>query len=187
MSPESSRWYLLKFEDSTVFGPLEFSLLKEWAVAAQVSPLDKVSTDNQTWIKAPMVPELEMDWLVEVTTERLYGPTTLGAIREFYLDNELSDTTTLINAKDGSRYPLSQVIGEIATESEEGAAQSDAETTAPPAIKPAQAGIRASLQQRVRELESALLEERRAFDVLRDRHDKLSEAYKSATGQDAPY
>ena len=27
-----------------------------------------------------MLPELGMDWMVEVTSERYYGPTTLGAI-----------------------------------------------------------------------------------------------------------
>ncbi|HSP45535.1 MAG TPA: hypothetical protein VLO30_06045 [Chthoniobacterales bacterium] len=52
--------------------------LTRWASTAQVAPHDVVSTDQLTWVKAPMLPELGMDWLVEVTTERFYGPTTLG-------------------------------------------------------------------------------------------------------------
>ena len=53
---------------------------KQWASDAQVSPLDKVSTDQQTWSRAPMIPGLEMDYLVEVSPDQYYGPTTFGAI-----------------------------------------------------------------------------------------------------------
>ncbi len=188
MSVASSQWFLLKFDDATVFGPVPFSQLREWADTAQISPFDKISTDNQTWIKAPMLPELEMDWLVELTADRLYGPTTLGAIREFRLVGELSDTTVLINASDGSTYPLAQVIGEIEPDAlPKSALLPDAPSTVPPPITPAQAGIRVSLQQRIRELETALLEERRAHDTLEARYRKLSDAYLHAVGAPAPF
>jgi hypothetical protein len=58
-------WFLRKHEDGTVFGPLSFEVLSRWASAAQIAPHDALSTDQKTWIKAPMVPELGMDWLVE--------------------------------------------------------------------------------------------------------------------------
>ena len=64
-------WFLRKHEDGSIFGPLPFAQLARWASSAQVAPHDVVSTDQVTWIKAPMLAELEMDWLVEVTTERL--------------------------------------------------------------------------------------------------------------------
>jgi len=68
----------MKNDDGTVFGPISFEQLRQWALDAQVSPLDKVSNDETTWFKAPMVPELGMDLLVEVTPDQFYGPTTLA-------------------------------------------------------------------------------------------------------------
>src|SRR5260370_28054352 len=64
-SATTQRWFLRKHEDGTIFGPLSFELLARWASNAQLAPHDTVSTDQQTWIKAPMLPELGMDWLVE--------------------------------------------------------------------------------------------------------------------------
>src|SRR2546421_5564719 len=96
-------WFLRKHEDGTIFGPLPFAQLARWASSAQVAPHDAVSTDQLTWTKAPMLPELGMDWLVEVTTERFYGPTTLGAIQEFMRLGEINGETFVINTSDGSR------------------------------------------------------------------------------------
>ena len=80
----------MKNDDGTVFGPISFEQLRQWSVDAQVSPLDKVSTDEKNWIKAPMVPELEMDYLVEVSPDQFYGPTTIGAVREFLQVGEIN-------------------------------------------------------------------------------------------------
>ena len=79
----SQLWFLRKYQDGAVFGPISFDQLAAWASAAQVAPHDLVSTDQLAWLKAPMIPQLAMDWLVEVTSEHLYGPTTVGAIQEF--------------------------------------------------------------------------------------------------------
>ena len=98
----ASALYLLKAENNEVFGPVNFQQLTTWATSAQISPLDKVSTDQQTWFKAPMVPELGMDWLIELTADQLYGPTTIGALQEFLNLGEINADTQLINARDGS-------------------------------------------------------------------------------------
>src|SRR5258707_10622282 len=95
-------WYLMKNDDGTIFGPITFDQLQQWALDAQVSPLDKVSSDERTWIKAPMVPELGMDYLVEVSPDQFYGPTTLGAVREFLLIGEVNAETPVTNCRDGS-------------------------------------------------------------------------------------
>src|SRR4029434_2410856 len=80
----SQSWFLRKHQDGAVFGPISFDQLAAWASAAQVAPHDLISNDQLTWLKAPMVSQLAMDWLVEVTSEHLYGPTTVGAIQEFF-------------------------------------------------------------------------------------------------------
>ena len=166
----SPNLYLLKAEDSEVFGPVDFKQLTSWATAAQISPLDKISSDQQTWFKAPMVPELGMDWLIELTTEQLYGPTTLGAIQEFLNLGEVHLDTTLINAKDGSSAQVQDIEG-ITVPVEE------PDEDAVPSEGPVRTGIRASLQQRIRELEHTLFEERRTLDDLQERYSKLEAKY----------
>src|SRR5262249_7545610 len=105
-SSAAQSWFLRKHQDGNVFGPLSFEHLARWAFDAQVAPHDTVSTDQETWIKAPMLPELGMDWLVEITSEHYYGPTTLGAIREFIRLGEIDQNTFVINACDGSRHQI---------------------------------------------------------------------------------
>jgi hypothetical protein len=168
-STASTTWYLLKAEDGTIFGPLSFDQLSAWAASAQVSPLDKVSSDQVSWIKAPMVPELHMDWLVELTSEHLYGPTTLGAVQEFLNLGEVTAETALINARDGSSALLRDVEGLTIPEEEPEVAETAGE--------PVRTGIRASLQQRIRQLESTLLEERKALESLEERYSKLEAKY----------
>jgi len=146
----SQHWFLMKNDDGSVFGPISFAQLRQWALDAQVSPLDKVSTDEKTWNKAPMLPELEMDYLVEVTPDQFYGPTTLGAVREFLQMGEINADTTVTNCRDGSTA-LVKDIPELQISAE------DEET-----LQPVRASIRVNLQQRIRDLEETIMEERRA-------------------------
>jgi hypothetical protein len=167
--PTPATWYLLKAEDGTIFGPVSFEQLNAWAASAQVSPLDKVSSDQVTWIKSPMLPELHMDWLVELTSEHLYGPTTLSAVQEFLNLGEINADTTLINARDGTNALVRDIEGLVIPEEEPEVAETNGE--------PVRSGIRASLQQRIRQLESTLLEERKALDSLEERYSKLEAKY----------
>ena len=105
-STANQSWFLRKYEDGSVFGPLPFEQVRRWAAAAQVAPHDKLSHDQQTWLKAPMFPELEMDWLVEVTSDRYYGPTTLSAVRDFVRLGEINQETFVINSCDGARRQI---------------------------------------------------------------------------------
>src|SRR5450432_110872 len=105
-STASQSWFLRKHEGGSVFGPLPFEQVRRWAAAAQIPPHDKLSHDQRTWLKAPMFPELEMDWLVEVPSERYYGPTTIGAVQEFLRLGEIGEETFVINSCDGSRRQI---------------------------------------------------------------------------------
>lgn len=154
---EESQWYLRKAHDGSQFGPIAFSQLQQWAADAQVSPLDRVSTDEKTWMKAPMVPELGMDYLIEVSEDQYYGPTTVGAIREFLEAGEITSESRITNSKDATELHVKDLI-----------------PPAPPAgtrpegdltLNGTRNSIRINLQQRVRELEEALLEERRARET----------------------
>src|ERR1700760_3892901 len=131
-------WYLMKNEDGTIFGPITFDQLRQWAVDAQVSPLDKVSNDEKTWVKAPMIPELGMDYLVEVSPDQFYGPTTLGAVREFLQVGEINGETPVTNCRDGSVTMVKDIPELQARMEEEETMQ-----------QPVRTSIRINLQQRV--------------------------------------
>ena len=150
MADESLTWYLLKNDDGTIFGPISIDQLRQWSSDAQVSPLDKISTDAQNWMRSPMLPDLQMDYLVEVSPDQFYGPTTLGAVREFLQMGEINGETQITNCKDGTVTALKNVP-ELQVTEDEG-----------DMTRPVRTSIRFNLQQRIRELEEALLDERRA-------------------------
>jgi hypothetical protein len=155
---EESTWYLRKSHDGSQFGPIPFSQLQQWAADAQVSPLDRVSTDEKTWMKAPMVPELEMDYLIQLGEDQYYGPTTVGAIREFLNAGEITHETSLTNCKDATQLHVKDLIP-VPRELNEELQNSDL------SLAGTRGSIRINLQQRIRELEEALLEERRARET----------------------
>jgi hypothetical protein len=177
MEPAAAQeWFLRKHEDGSIFGPLPFGQLARWASTAQVAPHDVVSTDQATWIKAPMLPELGMDWLVEVTTERYYGPTTLGAIQEFMRLGEIGNETFVINTCDGVR----KRIDEMPLVLPQTIADEEAAETIPleGSAEPAATGMSIDVQDRIRDLEQSLREERRALREAEERYRALESKYQ---------
>jgi hypothetical protein len=173
MDPAAAQeWFLRKHEDGHIFGPLPFAQLTRWASSAQVAPHDVVSADQVTWVKAPMLPELGMDWLVEVTTERFYGPTTLGAIQEFMRLGEINGETCVINSCDGSRWRVSEMPVVLSQSEEDAAADTE------PFTGPAATGMAIDVQDRIRDLEQSLREERRALQEAEERYRALELKYQ---------
>ncbi|MDQ2866820.1 MAG: hypothetical protein M3R59_00155 [Verrucomicrobiota bacterium] len=161
-------WYLRKHDDGGIFGPLTLAQLTRWANLARIAPQDFVSDDQEAWMKAPMLSELGMDWLVEVTTERFYGPTTLGAVQEFLRLGEITHETHVINACDGSRRQIHQITAFFpAPEVDETIAQS-----------PAPSGMAIDFEERIRDLERTLREERRSLQEAEARNRELEAKYQ---------
>src|SRR6516225_2976137 len=160
-------WYLRKYEDGGIFGPLPFHQLSRWAAKARIAPRDLVSSDLQTWRRAPMVSELGMDWLVEVTSERYYGPTTLGAINEFVRLGEVTPENFVINTCDGSRRKMQEITTLFPGHSDEG--DGSVEQT------PATVGMSIKFEERIRDLERCLGEERRALQEAEARYRELEQ------------
>ena len=158
---DTPQWYLLKNDDGSTFGPVTMEQLRQWATEAQISPLDKVSNDGKSWMKAPMLHDLGLDYLVEVSPDQYYGPTTLGAIREFLQMGEIHPDTLVTNCKDGTEAPLKDIPGMMPTPDEEEAA------------RPVRTSIRLNLQKRIRELEEIIMEERRAREIAEHHIEKL--------------
>ena len=164
----SAHWFLSKHEDGSVFGPMPFEQVRRWAAAAQVAPHDKLSHDQQTWLKAPMFPELEMDWLVEVTSERYYGPTTLGAVQEFLRLGEIGEETFVINSCDGSRRQIRDLTDVLQLPS-----RPDQTSAREPVEAPAATTMAINLRDRISDLEQSLFEERRALQESEARYREL--------------
>src|SRR5437667_8993967 len=183
-------WFLRKHEDGTVFGPLSFAQLQQWASAAQIAPHDKLSTDQQTWQKAPMYPELQMDWLVEVTSDHYYGPTTIGAIAELVRLGEITEETFIINSCDGTRRPINEVRELLKQAEAEEQAQSALDSPLPYQL-PAAPGMAINLRERINVLEQLLQEERRAFQESEERYQELEARYnellKRSVGGGSPF
>src|ERR1700736_1519090 len=167
----SQRWFLRKHEDGSLFGPLSFEQLVEWASTAQIAPHDAISNDQLTWVKAPMLPQLEMDWLVEVTSERYYGPTTLGAIQEFIRLGEIDGETFIINSCDGTRRKIQEMpVLELPAEP---VPLKTEPSEMHPADEPLPSGMSIDVQDRIRDLEQSLREERRALEEAEERYRTL--------------
>jgi hypothetical protein len=66
-----------------------------------------------------MLPQLGMDWLVELTSEHYFGPTTLGALREFIRLGEIDGENVVINICEGTRRQIREMsdLWETATQS----------------------------------------------------------------------
>ena len=175
-APVAQQWFLRKNEDGHIFGPLSFEQLARWASSAQVAPQDVLSTDQVTWIKAPMLEALAMDWLVELTSERYYGPTTLGAVQEFMRLGEINEQTFLINSCDGLRRQIGEMALILQTQFASAEAVMSAEEI--PSAEPAASGMSIDVQDRIRDLEQSLLEERRALHEAEERYRALELKYQ---------
>ena len=154
----SENWFLRKHDSGEVFGPVPFEKIRDWAHSAQVNAQDMLSTDQIIWTKAQMIAETEMDWLIVVGENVLYGPTTAEALFEFERLGEITVATTLINCTTGERTTFGE------TPFYRGVQVAVAEQTPMGilVIQPGRGpGLRISLQQRIRELENALLDKGR--------------------------
>ena len=173
----NQKWFLRKNEDGSTFGPVQFDQITRWAAAAQIAPHDTLSSDGQTWIKAPMLPRLGMDWLVELTSEHYYGPTTLGALREFIRLGEIDGETVVINTCDGTRREVREMPDLWETDQPE-VDENQFQIQLGDPVGPAVAKMSIRLQERIRALEQTLQEERRALAQSQQRYNELERKYQ---------
>jgi hypothetical protein len=107
---DSNQWYLLKHVDNEIFGPAPLDQLRIWAAEAKISPLDRVSNDGRkSWNRAPMITGLQMDWLIEMPDNLLYGPTSVGTLQEFLATGEIDEHVNVINTLDGTKTRISEL------------------------------------------------------------------------------
>lgn len=173
----SDTWFLNKHDDGSIFGPASADQIQDWALGAKISPLDKVSNDGQaTWRRAPMFPELHMDWLVEVSDDYLYGPTTFGTVQEFLAAGEIDGETVVINCKEGSQARVKD-MPVFSTRLRKNSADNLVNETTTGDKQP---GL--SDSEHILELEGKILDLRRALHESELRYQQLRQKYIDATG-----
>lgn len=156
---------------------MQFEQITRWAAAAQVAPHDTLSSDGQTWVKAPMLPQLGMDWLVELTSEHYYGPTTVGALREFIRLGEIDGETVVINTCDGVRREIRE-MPDLWENTQSTADENQFQIQLDDPVGPGVAKMSMRLQERIRDLEQTLQEERRALAETQQRYNDLERKYQ---------
>jgi len=83
------KWYV-KSVAGKVFGPIDLETLRKWVRDGRIEPLAGISRDLQNWMIAPLLPELEMNWIVENNPGQFYGPTHRDVIDDLKKSGSLS-------------------------------------------------------------------------------------------------
>ena len=85
----NAREWFVRTEDGKVYGPAETSALVEWAKDGRIEPSSFISRDRINWTPAQLMPELEMEWLVETEPGRVYGPFNRALVISMYAANNV--------------------------------------------------------------------------------------------------
>ena len=179
-----TEWFVLKWADKEVFGPTSLETLRGWASEAKISPLDKLSSDDkESWVRAPMVTELQMDWLIEMSDNYLYGPTNVGTIQEFLATGEIDENVTLINCLEGTEHRLSDTAFYQASPHQVRGSDTSFVGTQWPDAARTESGD-ASQRQRTALLEKQVMELQRSVDEWEQAYESLRQQYIEATGRD---
>jgi hypothetical protein len=176
-------WYLIKHADKQEYGPITHETLLGWAADAKISPMDKLSNDErQTWQRSPLIQELQMDWLIQMPDQFLYGPTNVSTIQEFLATGEVDGNVVVINCVDGTESRLKeQPFFQVSPHHVR-----SAETTLMGSQWPdlQKAGGDPVLMQRISLLEKQVMEQMHALDEWERAYKILRQQFVEVTGRD---
>jgi ribosomal protein L19E len=167
-----AHWRVKKASDNSIYGPVDAHTLKDWANSAQISPLDKVDMNDENWRPASEIEFLDMHWIVKLPDEEVYGPTTVGTLREFIHEGLISEKTLATHAKTNQSLPIAALFAALDFEKKRSMRRppkEDKKSTASLAVEMAK-------DQRIRQLEEDLRE-------LRKEHETLVHKYRQLTLQ----
>ncbi len=170
--------------DREIYGPTDLETLRSWASEAKISPLDKLSNDDRkSWVRAPMVGDLQMDWLIEMPDNYLYGPTNIGTIQEFLATGEIDENVRVINCVEGSEICLADADFYKASPHHIRSADTSFVGTQWPEDMRLETGDQA-LKQRLLSLERTNVELQRSVDEWQQAYASLRQQFIEMTGQE---
>ena len=176
-------WRVKKAPDNSIYGPVDTDMLKEWANSAQIAPDDMIDESDENWRPAPELDFLEMLWLVKLPGGEIYGPTTVGTLREFINEGLVTEKTLATHGKTHQSLPLAALVAAVDFEkkrSERRPPKDANKSTASLAVEMAK-------DQHIRQLEEDLKELRREHESLTHKYRQLTlqmqESTKSSGGR----
>lgn len=177
-------WHLHKASDKEIFGPTDLETLRGWAAEAKISPLDKISNDGRmSWVRAPMIPELQMDLLVQMPDNYLYGPTNVATIQEFLATGEIDGNVTIINCLDNTEARLADLSWFQASPHQVRSAATTFVGTQWPEDRRGN-GETPQHQTRIATLERQLMDLQKVVDEWQQAYNSLRQQFIEATGRE---
>ena len=85
-------WYV-RLEDGKAYGPADIASLISWAEDGRIGPEASVSQDRKSWQPILSMPELEMNWLVEVAPGDVYGPFNRAVVSNLFKKGSFAEST----------------------------------------------------------------------------------------------
>jgi hypothetical protein len=163
-------WRVKKLPDGDIYGPVDEATLKEWAGAAQISPEDLIDISDEDWKPAPQYEFLEMLWVVKLPGDELYGPTSVGTLREFIHEGLISDKSIATNVVSTQSLPVGALFAALDFEKKR------AERRATPDRNKSTVMIAVDMakDQRIRQLEEDLRNMRREHEGLLHKYRQLT-------------
>jgi len=170
-------WRVKKAPDDAIYGPVDSEMLREWANSAQIAPQDLVDESDEAWRPASEIEFLEMLWMVKLPGDEVYGPTTVGTLREFINEGLLTEKTLATHIKTNQSLPIAALFAALDFEKKRASKRPPKE-----AMKStASLAVDMAKDQRIRQLEEDLKELRREHDSLVHRYRQLSLQLQEST------
>jgi hypothetical protein len=170
-------WRVKKAPDDAIYGPVDVETLKEWANSAQIAPEDMVDESDENWRPAPQIDLLEMLWLVKLPGGEIYGPTTVGTLREFINEGLVTEKTLATHAKTHQSLPLTALVAAVDFEKKRAMRRPSKEANK----STASLAVEMAKDQHIRQLEEDLKELRREHDSLTHRYRQLTLQMREST------
>jgi ribosomal protein L19E len=162
-------WRVRKAPDNSIYGPVDTEMLKEWANSAQIAPEDMLDESDEKWRPAPEVDFLEMVWLVKLPGGEIYGPTTVGTLREFIEEGLVTEKTLATHGKTHQSLPLAALMAAVDFEKKRAARRPLLEANK----STASIAVEMAKDQHIRQLEEDLKELRKEHEILTHRYRQL--------------
>ncbi|MGA1193295.1 MAG: hypothetical protein ACO3ZG_02815 [Kiritimatiellia bacterium] len=178
-----STWYL-QTDDGQVYGPIDINQVREWADNCRIAPGNKISTDKTNWKKVESIPELGMEWVLELSSGRTFGPISKDAVREFLNNKAASPETAVRNVKSGRKITVEELLeGRSSTPIPETAAETQripVSLEKPASKDDAGSGLKAELEQARRDAAAREETLRAEIEQLKQRQTEGAQASQSA-------
>ncbi len=163
-------WRVRKAPDSSIYGPVDTETLKEWANSAQIAPEDMIDESDENWRAAPEIEFLEMLWLVKLPGGQIYGPTTVGTLREFINEGLVNEKTPATHGKTNQSLPLAALVAAVDFEKKRALRRPMQEANK----STASLAVEMAKDQHIRQLEEDLKELRREHETLTHKYRQLT-------------